>query len=194
MSHVILFRLPVDLSGLMGVCDSSRGDRREYLFEQVVLFFVQYASAVDPSAAAPEERPVINDMMKKAGLIAEAAGDMDKWTPRESWLLEQLVRVAFEYCAGSPSQPFDADTGFVHQEEEIELDGNTLSWGLHRRRDCHFANTPSPSLLKHLQREGGGQQNDSSRRLVGGTCSSPPPSQTTMSARSGTRTEWSAAA
>ena len=34
-------------------------------------------------------------------------------------------------------------------------------------RDCHFADTPSPSVLKHLLREEGMQQNDKSRRRLG---------------------------
>ena len=66
-----------------------------------------------------------------------------------------LWRVGFEYAPAAPDAMAVHDISITSSRDSSEGAGS-------RRQDfCHFADTPSPSLLKHLLEGEGTQQNES---------------------------------
>ena len=68
---------------------------------------------------------------------------------------------SWQQCAGATSRPRQGLPDEERRRRGRGSGGRAGAGGLSRRRDCHFAGTQSPSLLKHLLKGEGVQQNDS---------------------------------
>eukprot|EP01047_Picozoa_sp_COSAG01_P114057 COSAG01_NODE_42745_length_437_cov_0.502959_1_plen_133_part_10 len=87
-----------------------RGDLRDYLYEQVAMFFIQYSRVVAPSQTPKAETQIIQGYYAEVGEIAKLASDDDTATPRELLLLKQLASCCHAYCAGIAPKTGNAET------------------------------------------------------------------------------------
>eukprot|EP01052_Picozoa_sp_SAG31_P004204 SAG31_NODE_172_length_21357_cov_7.616021_16_plen_1378_part_00 len=117
-----------DMSPLAASTGTMNPDYRLYLFEQVLVFFLQYTSAVDPSSIIEEEMKAVADILKRVGYIVDEAidGSMD-WNEREMWLLSSLQGIIPNYLGGVPGS-FNIEKGTKSQNHFQSEDENTLAW------------------------------------------------------------------
>ena len=108
------------------------GELRNYLFEQVVLFFIQYCSTAGPTTAAKEEADVICSFYVRAGSIADTAVNLPGLTRRESVLLTQLSSCARKYAAGVDSHEAEIEQELARAAAEPiqakPASENSLAW------------------------------------------------------------------
>lgn len=113
--------------GSSGVPSASA--HRDYLLEQVALFFVQFGCTVGPSQISEAERAEVTAVMSRAGNAAQSAMDKQTWTQREEWILQRLKIVASDFVAGVDPAPFlDGEGIFLEPPAEMAMDANTLAW------------------------------------------------------------------
>ena len=82
-----------DTSQLSDLC-------REYLFEQVVLFFIQYARVVPLSSVGVGEEDACTLAFKQAAAVASDAAENPEYSSREVKMLKTLVDVSIKHARG----------------------------------------------------------------------------------------------
>ena len=107
---------------------SCTGEYYDYLWEEVVRFFIQYASAVAPVNAPGQEKGEIIRCLQAAAHAVEANSTQGKRSERENWLLSHLHRVGTQYAEDQDPGPFDSEEGIKSTEVAPTPDANTLAW------------------------------------------------------------------
>ena len=65
---------------------AKQSDRRKYLFEEVIMFFIQYGRVIGPNGAAIEEVDIIKSTYAAITPVCTKARQFSGWTDREQIL------------------------------------------------------------------------------------------------------------
>ena len=90
--------------------------RRTYLFEECVMFFIQYGRVVGPSTAAVEDADAITSMYSAVYTLGMQVKNSDDWTTREHVLLDQMCSVCADWSHG-----VDPPISTALQDQELSM-------------------------------------------------------------------------
>ena len=105
---------------------------REYLFEQIIMMYIQYACVISPNDISDnDERKVIRsfyeDQLKFVPSLMIKDDKHFDWNPRETCLLKQLISVSESWTAGKQANMTAKDLAELQEASKLTYDHSQAS-------------------------------------------------------------------